>query len=149
MTCKILLPATSRACKSKGCPDSAEEAARRTVLHGLQQAGSAIYFTHPAPSSSDQVAVAEQAVQAPTLPFLQVAEFTQVLQQLPTGALLAAAFITYLGKEAEDVRQAKLTQWCVDVKVAARWSLIKFLASETEQLTWKTQGTQLFAPLQP
>ena len=74
-------------------------------------------------------------------PFLQVAEFTQVLHQLPTGALLAAAFITYLGKEPEDVRQAKLTQWCVDVKMASSWSLTKFLASETEQLTWKTQGT--------
>jgi hypothetical protein len=74
-------------------------------------------------------------------PFLQVAEFTQVLQQLPTGALLAAAFITYLGKEPEDVRQAKLTQWCVDLKLAAPWSLIKFLPSETEQLAWKPQGT--------
>lgn len=87
------------------------------------------------------MAVAEQAGQAPTQPFLQVAEFTQVLQQLPTGALLAAAFITYLGKEPEDVRQAKLTQWCTDVKMAVPWSLIRFLASESEQLTWKTQGT--------
>ncbi|KAL0047749.1 hypothetical protein WJX82_010930, partial [Trebouxia sp. C0006] len=70
----------------------------------------------------------------------QVAEFTQVLQQLPTGALLAAAFITYLGKEPEDVRQAKLTQWVSDLKMGSPWSLTKFLASETEQLTWKTQG---------
>ena len=70
----------------------------------------------------------------------QVAEFTQVLQQLPSGSLLAAAFITYLGGEPEDVRQATLTQWCADLKVSPPWSLIKFLASETELLTWKSQG---------
>lgn len=70
-----------------------------------------------------------------------MAEFTQVLQHLPTGSLLAAAFITYLGGEPEDVRQATLTQWCADLKVSPPWSLIKFLASETELLTWKSQGT--------
>lgn len=69
-----------------------------------------------------------------------MAEFTQVLQQLPTGSLLAAAFITYLGGEPEDVRQATLTQWYADLKVSPPWSLIKFLASETELLTWKSQG---------
>ena len=72
---------------------------------------------------------------------LQVAEFTSVLQHLPTNSLLAAAFITYLGREPEDVRQVSLGQWCSDLRLPAPWSLIKFLASETELLTWKTEGT--------
>ena len=71
---------------------------------------------------------------------LQVAEFTQVLQQLPSSSLLAAAFITYLGGEPENVRQASLTHWCASLGISGSWSLIKFLASETELLTWKTEG---------
>ena len=70
----------------------------------------------------------------------QVADFTQVLQQLPVNCMLGAAFITYLGKEPEDVRQAAVTQWSADLGVPSPWSLTALLASETELLTWKTQG---------
>ena len=71
---------------------------------------------------------------------LQVADFTQVLQQLPVSCMLAAAFITYLGKEPEIIRQAAVTQWSADLGVLTPWSLTALLASETELLTWKTQG---------
>ena len=85
-----------------------------------------------------QAYCAQQDMSLPCV--LQVAEFAQVLQQLPTDCLLAAAFITYLGKEAEDVRQAAVTQWCSDLGATTPWSLTALLASETELLTWKSQG---------
>ena len=80
---------------------------------------------------------------------LQVAEFTQVLQQLPVNCMLAAAFITYLGKEPEDVRQAAVAQWSADLGVLAHWSLTALLASETELLTWKTQGERCTCQVLP
>ena len=71
---------------------------------------------------------------------VQVADFTQVLQQLPNNSLLAAAFVTYLGREAEDGRQAAVAQWCDLLGRPPSWSLTGFLSSETELLTWKTEG---------
>lgn len=74
---------------------------------------------------------------------MQVADFTQVLQQLPSNSLLAAAFVTYLGREAEDVRQAAVAQWCTLLGRPPSWHLAGFLSSETELLTWKTEGLRL------
>lgn len=73
----------------------------------------------------------------------QVADFAQVLQQLPSNSLLAAAFVTYLGREAEEGRQAAVTHWCSLLGSPPSWSLTGFLSSETELLTWKTEGLSL------
>lgn len=73
----------------------------------------------------------------------QVADFAQVLQQLPGNSLLAAAFVTYLGREAEEARQAAVTHWCNLLGRPPSWSLTGFLSSETELLTWKTEGLLL------
>ncbi|KAL3130926.1 hypothetical protein ABBQ38_000251 [Trebouxia sp. C0009 RCD-2024] len=73
----------------------------------------------------------------------QVANFTQVLQELPSNSLLAAAFVTYLGREPEDGRQAAVAQWCSTLGRPSAWSLTGFLSSETELLTWKAEGVQL------
>lgn len=74
---------------------------------------------------------------------VQVASFTQVLQQLPSNSLLAAAFVTYLGREPEDARQAAVAEWCSALGRPASWSLTAFLSSETELLTWKAEGVGL------
>ena len=76
----------------------------------------------------------------------QVAEFTEVLQQLPMSSLLAAAFVTYLGRDPEYVRQAALAQWCTLLGVPDSWRLTGFLSSETELLTWKAEGMHAVLP---
>ena len=71
---------------------------------------------------------------------LQVALFAQTLQELPISSLVAAAFMTYLGAESEDARQSVLTQWVQKLGLIQSWSLVSFLSSEREMLTWKTEG---------
>ena len=63
------------------------------------------------------------------------------------NAVLAAAWVTHLGKSAEDARAAKHTHW---VATAQQFSprpnepysldLLRFLASESETLEYKAQG---------
>lgn len=69
----------------------------------------------------------------------QVLELTNVTEQLPSRAQLAAGFITYLGCQPEDMRRKYLKKWCSIVDIED-FDLKKFLSTESEQLVWKGEG---------
>ncbi len=73
----------------------------------------------------------------------QVATLTQELGVLPNQALLASAFITYLAKHSEDGRKERLNSWKAIAKIED-FEFRKFMASETEQLRWKTEVGGMF-----
>ncbi|XP_022257756.1 cytoplasmic dynein 2 heavy chain 1-like, partial [Limulus polyphemus] len=69
----------------------------------------------------------------------QLGQIDQELEELPLRSLLAAAFITYLSEAPEDIRAATLSQWCEFLGLV-NFDLCRFLSSEQEQLTWKSEG---------
>ncbi|KAF5402772.1 hypothetical protein PHET_03744, partial [Paragonimus heterotremus] len=95
-----------------------------------------------------------------------VNELSTELAALPTLALLSAAFITYLASSPEDVRQRQLADWvtqfaglglnlpdsscCIQstpsiesgnrITDQRRFDICRFLTTEREQLSWRTQG---------
>ncbi|KPI88248.1 putative dynein heavy chain [Leptomonas seymouri] len=58
---------------------------------------------------------------------------------LPKRCLLAAAFITYLGQDAEDKRRATLAEWKERVKLP-EFNFFSFLRDESVQLHYKAEG---------
>ena len=76
----------------------------------------------------------------------QMKELESDLGLLPQKALLAAAFITYLSGEPEDVRSAVTSIWTHIVyggdssQGSSEFNLKRFLSSESEQLVWKSKG---------
>ncbi|XP_047126593.1 cytoplasmic dynein 2 heavy chain 1 isoform X1 [Hydra vulgaris] len=70
---------------------------------------------------------------------LQVGELTSEVEKLPAYAQLAAAFITYLGHQPEDIRRKYLGKWCQMIGLQ-NFDLRKFLTTESEQLVWKGEG---------
>jgi len=71
--------------------------------------------------------------------YLQLAELSEDLKQLPVNSLLAAAFITYLSFAPEDVRQSLMAEW-QDLFGMKNFSLTTFLGSEKDQLQWLSEG---------
>ena len=69
----------------------------------------------------------------------QVGELASELEQLPWKALLAAAFITYLGPAPEDERRDRLAAW-LEHTALEMFDLRQFLSTESEQLSWKAEG---------
>lgn len=66
-------------------------------------------------------------------------EIDQQQSELPLKALIAAAFITYLSCEPEDVRRSVLEEWCSDFGLQ-KFALNEILSSERKQLIWKNEG---------
>jgi dynein heavy chain 2 len=71
--------------------------------------------------------------------YLQLAELSEDLKQLPLNSLLAAAFITYLSFAPEDVRQSLMEEW-QDLFGMKNFSFTTFLVSEKDQLQWLSEG---------
>ncbi|KRY19216.1 Cytoplasmic dynein 2 heavy chain 1 [Trichinella patagoniensis] len=79
---------------------------------------------------------------------LQMQEMESDLDKLPYLSLLAAAFITFLSSESEEIRERALQELmnCVDVKSFNVEEYItnhishKFLSTEKELLQWKLEG---------
>ena len=72
---------------------------------------------------------------------LQVLQFDSQLSKLPVGCLLAAAFMTYLAAEPEDARKSALAEWHRIVGwTAGSFNFVLFLSTESETLTWKSEG---------
>ena len=69
----------------------------------------------------------------------QVDELQRQLDQLPKLCLLSAAFITYLASKPEDERSEFLKEWMSRLDVE-KFDLRKFLCTESELLTWKSEG---------
>ncbi|OUC49684.1 dynein heavy chain [Trichinella nativa] len=70
---------------------------------------------------------------------LQMQEMESDLDKLPYLSLLAAAFITFLSSESEEIRERALQELmnCVDVK---NFNVEEFLSTEKELLQWKLEG---------
>ena len=71
--------------------------------------------------------------------YLQLAELSEDLKQLPVNSLLASAFITYLSFAPEDVRQSLMAEW-QDLFGMKNFSFTSFLGSEKDQLQWLSEG---------
>lgn len=69
----------------------------------------------------------------------QTKSIQESLKALPRNALLAAAFITYLGGASEDVRKRVCQEWSKMVGLAS-FNFMKIMSTESDQLTWKHQG---------
>lgn len=69
----------------------------------------------------------------------QVQGLTSSLAQLPAHALLAGAFVAYLGPRPEDFRRRKLAEWKKKCSVP-EFDLLSFMSSESETLKWKAEG---------
>jgi dynein heavy chain 2 len=90
----------------------------------------------------------------------QVGELHRAQSMLPMHALLAAGFITYLGKCSEDVRQDAVHSWrqlvssmlsrasaksklhsdTAQAFASAKFDVQRILSSESDTLVWKSQG---------
>jgi dynein heavy chain 2 len=69
----------------------------------------------------------------------QVKEIKRDAELLSTHTCLAAAYCTYLGHFPEDVRQKANTQWC-EMRAIESFDFLRIMSSESELLTWKSQG---------
>jgi dynein heavy chain 2 len=70
----------------------------------------------------------------------QVAELQRQLDQLPKLCLISAAFVTYLSSKPEDERSEFLRDWLTKLDMDSKFDLKKFLCTESELLTWKSEG---------
>ncbi|KAK7201330.1 dynein heavy chain [Novymonas esmeraldas] len=59
---------------------------------------------------------------------------------MPKRALVAAAFLTYLGQETEDGRRRSLKTWCDRLGFADPLDVTRFLRTEGELLEYKSEG---------
>ncbi|KAF5224191.1 hypothetical protein ECC02_002777 [Trypanosoma cruzi] len=59
---------------------------------------------------------------------------------LPRRALLSAAFMTYIAKETEDVRQRYFKQWSDRLNFPSAVTVTGFMRSESDLLQWKSEG---------
>lgn len=69
----------------------------------------------------------------------QVDQLQRQLDQLPKLSLLSGAFLTYLSSKPEDERAEYLKEWMAKLDMD-KFDLRKFLCSESELLTWKSEG---------
>ncbi|KAJ3189734.1 Cytoplasmic dynein 2 heavy chain 1 [Gaertneriomyces sp. JEL0708] len=64
---------------------------------------------------------------------------SDALAALPMDTLLGSAFVNYLGSAPEDARTVFSTEWSKMVGIT-EFSFRRLMASESEQLVWKSQG---------
>lgn len=78
-------------------------------------------------------------------------EISSQLQLLPSGSLLAAAFVTYLGGASEDVRSDVVSKWreykcyinvpyLLSLVGQKDWEFLRFLSTETELTMMRKDG---------
>jgi hypothetical protein len=58
---------------------------------------------------------------------------------LPQRSIVAAGFLTFLGKEGENMRNNLLNKWHEVMKVEPS-EILKFLSDETQNLKLRNQG---------
>ncbi|GJQ81468.1 btv [Trypoxylus dichotomus] len=73
---------------------------------------------------------------------IQLSELSEEIKRLPSYCLLAAAFVTYLSEEPEDLRLNLLETWkqIIGQTVVNQFTLEEFLSSERENLQWQSEG---------
>ena len=69
----------------------------------------------------------------------EVGRMERDLEKIPLSSILAAAFLTYLSNEPEDVRKKYMEKWKVSLGIK-RFDLKRFLGSEREMLQWRAEG---------
>ena len=70
----------------------------------------------------------------------QAKDLRSMVDSMPTRILLASAFVIYLGKAPESVREDSVRRWEEIVGMAtSTFELKKLLSSESEVLVWKSQ----------
>ena len=69
----------------------------------------------------------------------QVADINADFVELPKRCLMAAGFLTYLSKSSEDVREAKVREWCEHLGTD-KFSLTRFMRRERDILQYKAEG---------
>ena len=63
------------------------------------------------------------------------------IASLPLKALLASAFIVYLGNATEDDRENMVSKWCTALNIVkVGFDFLAFMSTESEQLMWKAEG---------
>jgi len=70
---------------------------------------------------------------------VQLEELSVSMSSLPLNAMCAAAFVSYLGGMAENVRASMTRSW-VEALGLPSFSLLEYASTESQRLTWKTQG---------
>lgn len=70
----------------------------------------------------------------------ETASIQEINTLAPKASIIAAAFLTYLGKEPEEVREKYLTQWCSRFNFQESLSISTFLRTEGELLQFKAEG---------
>ncbi|KAJ3360793.1 Cytoplasmic dynein 2 heavy chain 1 [Kappamyces sp. JEL0680] len=70
----------------------------------------------------------------------QFQELDNYIVTLPRNALLAAAFVVYLGGESEDVRKSSIARWQSILGYTDSFNFRSIMSSESDQLVWKSQG---------
>lgn len=63
----------------------------------------------------------------------------KTISELPQRSIVAAGFLTFLGKEGENVRNNLLGKWHEVMKIEPS-EMLKFLSDETNNLTYRNQG---------
>uniref|UniRef100_A0A1B6E6Z8 Cytoplasmic dynein 2 heavy chain 1 n=2 Tax=Clastoptera arizonana TaxID=38151 RepID=A0A1B6E6Z8_9HEMI len=69
----------------------------------------------------------------------QLNELSKELKILPQNSILASAFVTYLSSCSQDIRRSMVIEWTKLIGLE-EFTLMNFLGSERQQLTWQTQG---------
>lgn len=69
----------------------------------------------------------------------QMTDIRKDMDQLPARCLLAAGYITYLGRETENERARILAEWMEKVKIKS-FKFFTFLREESMQLHYKAEG---------
>eukprot|EP00796_Vickermania_ingenoplastis_P008408 gene8408-5889_t len=70
----------------------------------------------------------------------EAAAIKEINSTMPKGALVAAAFMTYLGKEPEEVREKQVRQWSTRFGFSEPLKVSTFLRTEGELLQFKAEG---------
>jgi dynein heavy chain 2 len=70
----------------------------------------------------------------------QVAVLDTEIALFTNHALVAAAFVTYLPQVSEGGRKAMVARWAAALDVDAAFSFRSFMASESEELQWRSEG---------
>lgn len=70
----------------------------------------------------------------------QVTDLNEQMKLLPKLSLISAGFITYLAGQSEDKRLESMNKWKKLLQIDDKFDVRKFLSSESDELTWKSQG---------
>eukprot|EP00756_Hemistasia_phaeocysticola_P023549 Hpha_TRINITY_DN15900_c0_g17::TRINITY_DN15900_c0_g17_i1::g.73779::m.73779/K10414/DYNC2H, DNCH2; dynein heavy chain 2, cytosolic len=70
----------------------------------------------------------------------QLAGIDKEIEALPKQCLIAAGFLTYLGKASEDTRLQKSAEWSEQLGLKQRFSFAQFMRREKDLLQYKGEG---------